>query len=49
MSLYADIEKNLGSFRLKVKIEAENETLALLGASGCGKSLSLKCLSLIHI
>ena len=38
MSILVDIEKKLGSFLLKVKFEAENETLALLGASGCGKS-----------
>ena len=45
MSLYVDIEKKLGSFRLKVKLEAENEVLALLGASGCGKSMTLKCIA----
>ena len=38
MSLYVDIEKTLGSFHLKVKLEAADETLALLGASGCGKA-----------
>ena len=45
MSLYVDIEKTLGSFHLKVKLEAADETLALLGASGYGKSLTLKCIA----
>ena len=45
MSIYVDIEKDLGSFCLKAKFEAGNETLSLLGASGCGKSMTLRCIA----
>ena len=45
MSLQVDIEKKLGNFTLKLKFEAENEVFALLGASGSGKSLTLKCIA----
>ena len=45
MSLYVDVEKQLGSFHLRVRLETENEITALLGASGCGKSMTLKCIA----
>lgn len=45
MALYVDIEKKCGDFCLKVKFEAEREVFAILGASGCGKSLTLKCIA----
>lgn len=47
MSLSVDIRKRLGDFTLNVRFDAEDpsETLGLLGASGCGKSMALKCIA----
>ena len=45
MSLKVRIQKQLGSFLLDVDFEAENEVTCLLGASGCGKSMTLKCIA----
>ena len=44
--LAVSIKKRISNvFTLDVEFEAGNETLALLGASGCGKSLTLQCIA----
>ena len=45
MSLSVDIEKKMGGFHLKVSFETGGGVLALLGASGSGKSMTLKCIA----
>lgn len=47
MSLLVDVRKRLGGFALDVAFELErpHEVVALLGSSGCGKSLTLKCIA----
>ncbi len=45
MSVYVKIKKSFGNFVLDTEFEAENEILALLGASGSGKSMTLKCIA----
>lgn len=45
MALSVDIEKRLGNFRLRVRFDTDREITALLGASGSGKSMTLKCIA----
>ena len=45
MSITVDIEKRLGDFHLRVQFEALDAVHGLLGASGCGKSMTLRCIA----
>ena len=46
MALTARIKKRYGDFRLDVDFSAgSGDMLALLGASGCGKSATLRCVA----
>ncbi|ROR28459.1 molybdate transport system ATP-binding protein [Mobilisporobacter senegalensis] len=45
MSLYVDIKKKYKGFDLDVSLENKGQRLGILGASGCGKSLTLKCIA----
>lgn len=45
MSLLVEIKKQLGNFHLDVSFTSHNNVLSLLGASGCGKSMTLKCIA----
>ena len=45
MSLVVEIHKDLGGFVLDAAFKAEDGITCLLGASGCGKSMTLKCIA----
>lgn len=45
MSLSVDIHKHYDTFDLSIAFEADHETLGFLGASGCGKSLTLRSIA----
>lgn len=45
MELEVSIRKQLRNFELVADFSVNNEIFALLGASGCGKSMTLKCIA----
>ena len=45
MSLEVNITKKLEGFTLRAEFTAGSTATALLGASGCGKSVTLKCIA----
>lgn len=45
MAVSVDIEKKLHGFTLRVKLESHGSPLGILGASGSGKSMTLRCIA----
>ncbi|AEY66758.1 ATP-binding cassette domain-containing protein [Clostridium sp. BNL1100] len=45
MALYVDIKKRLGKFNLEVQFNSQQGIMSLLGSSGSGKSMTLKCIA----
>ena len=45
MSLLVDIHRQLGDFTLDVSFDTGDLVTGLLGASGCGKSMTLQCIA----
>ena len=45
MSLYAKLYRDFGGFCLDVEFETGRGCMGILGASGCGKSMTLKCIA----
>ncbi|WAJ23181.1 MULTISPECIES: sulfate/molybdate ABC transporter ATP-binding protein [Clostridia] len=45
MALQVDISKKFSGFHMKVEFEMDGGCLGILGASGCGKSMTLKCVA----
>lgn len=49
MSVYIDIKKDLGNFKLDITFKSECKRIGILGASGCGKSMTLKSIAGIEL
>ena len=45
MSLEVEIEKRFAGFTLRAQFTARDTATAILGASGCGKSMTLRCIA----
>ena len=45
MSIQVELHKKLKAFKLEVAFETNTRRMGILGASGCGKSMTLKCIA----
>ena len=45
MPIKVQIKKKLDSFLLDMEFQSESRRIGILGASGCGKSMTLKCIA----
>lgn len=45
MSIEVLIKKDLGPFKLNIAFQSDSRRIGILGASGCGKSLTLKSIA----
>lgn len=45
MSIEVNIRKKLANYELAVSFTCEDDVLAFLGSSGCGKSMTLRCIA----
>lgn len=49
MGIKVDIKRKLGEFSLDIHFQTESKRIGILGASGCGKSMTLKSIAGIEI
>lgn len=45
MSIEVFIKRDLGAFKLNIAFQSYSRRIGILGASGCGKSLTLKSIA----
>ena len=45
MGIKVDIKRKLGEFSLDIHFQTESKRIGILGASGCGKSMTLKSIA----
>lgn len=45
MGLSVDVKKKMGNFYLNMQFQSESSRIGILGASGCGKSMTLKSIA----
>ena len=45
MAINVQIQKKLGGFRLDIHFQSDSKRIGILGASGCGKSMTLKSIA----